>query len=200
MVGRSNFVGRHALRGASMIEVLVTMVIIAFGLLGMAGLQMRLQSSEMEAYQRTQALLLLDDLRSRIEANRLEAAKYAEGAPVATPVGAGMVNCPVTDATSTRAEVDVKEWCEALKGAAESAGGIKVGAMVGGRGCVEALPVGAAGDQLYRVEVAWQGLTPIAAPTETCGAGQYNGTADSKCLNDLCRRVVSTVIRMANLK
>jgi type IV pilus assembly protein PilV len=199
MVGRSNFVGRHALRGASMIEVLVTMVIIAFGLLGMAGLQMRLQSSEMEAYQRTQALLLLDDLRSRLEANRLEATKYAEKAPLATPVGAGMA-CPVTDATSTRAEVDVKEWCEALKGAAESAGGSKVGAMVGGRGCVEALGIGAAGDQLYRVGVAWQGLTPTAAPVETCGAGEYNGTADSKCLNDLCRRVVSTVIRIANLK
>jgi type IV pilus assembly protein PilV len=199
MVGRSNFVGRHALRGVSMIEVLVTMVIIAFGLLGMAGLQMRLQSSEMEAYQRTQALLLLDDLRSRLEANRLEATKYADGAPVATPVGAGMT-CPVTGAGSTRAEIDVKEWCEALKGAAESAGSSQVGAMVGGRGCVEALPIGPAGDQLYRVEVAWQGLTPIAAPTETCGAGKYNGTADSKCLNDLCRRVVSTVIRIANLK
>jgi type IV pilus assembly protein PilV len=199
MVGRKYFRGRSALRGASMIEVLVTMVIIAFGLLGMAGLQMRLQSSEMEAYQRTQALLLLDDLRSRLEANRLEAAKYSEKATVAAPVG-GTADCPVTDPSSTRAEVDVREWCQALKGAAESAGGTQVGAMVGGRGCVEALGVGAAGDQLYRVVVAWQGLTPIAAPVETCGAGQYNGTADSKCLSDLCRRTVSTVIRIANLK
>jgi len=199
MVGRRYFGGRHALRGVSMIEVLVTMVIIAFGLLGMAGLQMRLQSSEMEAYQRTQALLLLDDLRSRLEANRLEAAKYSEGATVAAPLGSA-ANCPVTDATSTRAQVDVKEWCEALKGAAESSGGSKVGAMVGGRGCVEALAVGAAGDQVYRVVVAWQGLTPISAPVETCGAGQFNGTADSKCQNDLCRRAVSTVIRIANLK
>ena len=49
-----------------MIEVLVTMVIIAFGLLGMAGLQMRMQTSEMESYQRSQALLLLNDMANRI--------------------------------------------------------------------------------------------------------------------------------------
>jgi type IV pilus assembly protein PilV len=110
------------------------------------------------------------------------------------------MTCPVIDPTSTRTAVDVKEWCEALKGAAESSGGNKVGAMVGGRGCVESLGVGAAGDQLYKVVVAWQGLTPISAPVETCGAGQYNGAADSKCQNDLCRRAVSTVIRIANLK
>jgi type IV pilus assembly protein PilV len=180
-----------------MIEVLVTMVIIAFGLLGMAGLQMRLQSSEMESYQRTQALMLLDDLRHRLETNRLEAAKYPEGAPVATPVGAGMT-CPVTNAGSTRAEKDVKEWCDALQGAAESAGGSKVGAMVGGRGCVEDLGIGPSGEKRYRVAVAWQGLTPIAVPVETCGAGAYN-TAGTGCQGDLCRRVVSTVIRIAKL-
>ena len=65
---------RRAVRGTSMIEVLVTLVIIAFGLLGMVGLQAKLQSTEMESYQRTQALLLLDDLRGRVEANRLQVA------------------------------------------------------------------------------------------------------------------------------
>ena len=180
-----------------MIEVLVTMVIIALGLLGMAGLQMRLQSSEMESYQRTQALMLLDDLRHRLETNRLGAANYAVGASVATPVGAGMT-CPVTDAGSTRTEVDLKEWCEALQGAAESAGGSKVGAMVGGRGCVEDLGGGPFGVRQYRVAVAWQGLTPISVPVETCGAGAYN-IAGTGCQGDLCRRVVSTVIRIANL-
>ena len=51
----------HSMRGVSLIEVLVTIVILAVGLLGLAGLQMRLQSSEVEAYQRTQASLLLED-------------------------------------------------------------------------------------------------------------------------------------------
>ena len=57
-------------RGASLIEVLVTLVIVAFGLLGIVGMQARLQVSEMEAYQRSQALLLLNDMANRIAINR----------------------------------------------------------------------------------------------------------------------------------
>lgn len=199
MVTGAHLQAEHSQRGVSMIEVLVTMVILAFGLLGMAGLQVRLQSSEMESYQRTQALLLLDDMKSRMESNRLQAALYDEGAPLATPVGAGMV-CPVVSATSTRVELDLKEWCDAMQGAGESAGGGKVGAMVGGRGCVEDLGLGPAGEKRFRVSVAWQGLTPVSVPVESCGAGSYNGTAGATCQGDLCRRVVSTMIRMANLK
>jgi type IV pilus assembly protein PilV len=180
-----------------MIEVLVTMVILAFGLLGMAGLQMRLQSSEMESYQRTQAMLLLDDMKSRIESNRLQAALYDERMSLASPVGAGMT-CPAVDAASTRVDLDAKEWCDAVQGAGESSGAGKVGSMIGGRGCVEDLGIGPSGEKLFRVSVAWQGLTPISAPSEACGAGAYNGLAG--CTADLCRRVVSTVIRMANLK
>jgi type IV pilus assembly protein PilV len=184
-------------RGISLIEVLVTLVIIAFGLLGMAGLQVRLQSSEMESYQTTQALLLLDDMRGRMEANRLQAANYADATPVATPVGAG-VTCPTVTAASTRMEKDVQEWCLALQGAGESSGGVKVGAMAGGRGCVEDLGTGPAGDKLFRVTVAWQGMIPVSSPALGCGLGQYSDTGN--CANDLCRRVVSTNVRMANLK
>lgn len=183
-------------RGISLIEVLVTLVIIAIGLLGLAGLQVRLQDSEVEAYQRSQATLLLADIKGRIEANRKQVATYPTNAPVDDPVGAGG-DCPTTDGSSTRAQVDVADWCNALQGAAEASGGSRVGAMLGGRGCVEDLGVGASGEQTFRVTVAWQGLTPTAAPAEACGAGLYNG--GSKCLNDLCRRTVSTIVRIANL-
>ena len=182
-----------------MIEVLVSMVIIAFGLLGMAGLQVRMQSSEMESYQRSQALLLLSGLKERVEANRLEVAKYPLQAPLTAPLGAGM-ECPAVTPASPRVERDASQWCEALQGAAETAGGENVGAMIGGRGCVEDLGVGPAGDQAIRITVAWQGLTPTAPPVEACGAGLYNGSADSPCQNDLCRRAISTVVRIANLK
>lgn len=172
-----------------MIEVLVAMVVIAVGLLGIAGLQVRLQSSEMEAYQRTQALLLLNDMASRIAVNRNHAASYLVAAT--SPLGAGAA-CPT--ASTTIADRDLAEWCAALQGAAESSGGSRVGAMIGGRGCVESV------DGDYLVTVAWQGLTPIAAPPAAlaCGAGNYN-TAASSCTGDLCRRVVTTVVRIADL-
>ena len=178
-------------RGTSLIEVLVTIVILAIGLLGLAGLQTRLQVSEMESYQRAQALVLLNDMAGRLSANRTNAASYETGA--SSPLGAGMT-CPTT--TASQAETDAGEWCNALQGAAETMGGGNVGAMVGGRGCVESLGSGA-----YLITVAWQGMTPISAPPASvaCGEGEYDGEGDSACTGDLCRRVITTVVRIGNL-
>jgi type IV pilus assembly protein PilV len=176
-------------RGTSLLEVLVTIVILAIGLLGLAGLQARMQGSEMEAYQRAQALVLLNDMASRIATNRNNAASYVTGS--GSPLGMGMA-CPT--GTSTQL-IDAGQWCSALQGAAEeTSGGGNVGAMIGGRGCVEAL-----GNGEYLVTVAWQGITPISAPVPACGQNQYNGAAGSACTDDLCRRVITTVIRIGNL-
>ena len=182
-------------RGVTMIEVLVTLVIIAFGLLGMAGLQVRLQMSEMESYQRSQALMLLNDMANRITTNRNSAASYVTTA--ANPLGAGMIACPTEAATV--AQRDLKEWCEALQGAGETtnSGGVvsKIGTLVGGRGCVELV------GSDYLVTVVWQGNTPLAAPPASvaCGAGSYNGASGTPCANDMCRRPVTTLVRIATL-
>lgn len=175
--------------GSTMMEVLVTIVILAFGLLGLVGLQSRLQVSELEAYQRAQALILLNDMASRISTNRGAAASYV----TANPVGAHMT-CPSD--TSTRQAADTRQWCEALQGAAEMIGESRVGVMVGGRGCVQSL-----GGGEYLVTVAWQGMAPLSAPPAgvSCGQGLYNGTGESPCANDRCRRAVTTVVRIATL-
>jgi type IV pilus assembly protein PilV len=182
---------RGAQSGTSMIEVLVTIVIIAFGLLGMAGLQSRMQVSEVEAYQRAQALLLLNDMSNRIATNRSAAASYV----TASAVGAGS-NCAADFAGAAIPVVDKREWCLALQGAAELEGASKLGAVIGGRGCVEDL-----GSGEYMITIAWQGMVPLAAPVGSvaCGAGLYNGTTGAQCTNDLCRRVVTTIVRIASL-
>ena len=194
MVAGLRLPGRAALRGSSLIEVLVTLVIVAVGLLGMAGLQVRLQSSEMEAYQRSQALLLVNDMANRIATNRNNAASYLVAA--SAPLGAGSSNglCTAVPTTPTMVQLDLAEWCTALLGAAELDGTNKVGAMIGGRGCVEQVGPD------YLVTVAWQGLTPISAPPSSvaCGAGSYNASSGS-CTSDLCRRTVTTLVRIAAL-
>lgn len=179
--------------GSGLIEVLVTLVIVAIGLLGLFGLQSRLQLAEMESYQRTQALVLLDDMASRIATNRASAADYVTTA--ADPLGAGMA-CPALDVSSTRQQIDSAEWCAALQGAAEVHGGKRVGAMVGARGCVEPLP-----DDEYLVTVAWQGLTPVSTPPVgiACGKNLYDGAPETKCVADRCRRTVTTIVRIAKL-
>ena len=169
-----------------MIEVLVTIVIIAFGLLGMAGLQSRLQVSEMEAYQRAQALVLLNDMASRIGTNRSAARANTY---VTTAIGAG--------STCSSLSLDDHElWCDALQGAAVTDGANRMGAVIGGRGCVEAL-----GNNEFMITVAWQGLIPISAPPASvgCGANSYDIGGTTNCNNDLCRRAVTTVVRIANL-
>lgn len=178
-------------RGLTLIEVLVTILILSVGLLGMAGLQARLQQSEMEAYQRAQALLLLDDMANRIAANRNQASLYPTG--TTAPLGAAMT-CPTS--TATQQERDLREWCQSLQGAGETAGTSKVGAMIGARGCVESI-----GSNQYLVTVAWQGLTPISAPPAgvACGLNSYNGATGSECTLDRCRRVITTIVRIANL-
>ena len=175
--------------GVTLVEVLVTMVILAIGLLGLVGLQSRLQVLQSEAYQRAQALMLLKDMAGRIANNRNNAAAYVTGADA--PIGVGA--CP-TD-TSTRQSADVTEWCNLLQGASEeTTAGSRVGAMVGGRGCVEDL-----GDGQFLVTVAWQGLAPISAPPESvaCAAGDFDG--GTVCVDDLCRRVVTSIVRIATL-
>ena len=146
------------------------------------------------ARQRAQALLLLNDMANRLAGNRNAVLTYVTG--TANPLGAGMT-CP-TD-TSSRQDIDALEWCQALQGAGEKLEGeTNVGTLLGGRGCVEESPVGSG---QFLITVAWQGLTPLSAPPASvaCGAGEYDGAADSECVDDLCRRVVTTVVRVATL-
>ncbi|MBS0344010.1 MAG: pilus assembly protein [Proteobacteria bacterium] len=174
--------------GATLLEVLITLLIVSFGLFGLAGLHSRLQTSELEAYQRSQALTLLNDMASRIATNRRAAAAYVTSSPLGTAATCGA-------ATGTRQQIDSSEWCNALQGAAETASGSKTGAMIGGRGCVESL-----GNNEYLITVAWQGLVPISAPPAgvACGKNQYDSTG-TNCQNDLCRRTVTTLVRIGTL-
>ena len=171
--------------GFSMIEVLVTLLILLLGLLGLAGLVRQSQTSEMESYQRVQALVLLQDIAERISANRVAAASYVTG--TSSPLGTSSVkDC---SAPATRADIDLCQWDEALKGAAETtSGGSQVGAMLGGRGCVT---LSAANE--YLIEVAWQGLSATAAPQSSvlCGKDAYG--------DDKNRRAVTTVVRIGTI-
>ena len=170
-------------KGFSLIEVLVTMIILLVGLLGLIGLQGKALTAQMEAYQRSQALVWLYDMAGRLEGNRKNAASYKT-----TGVGTGhnssalLTGCP---AKATRAEVDLCEWHNALLGASErdSSNNPSI-TVVGARGCV--YEISATDPKQYLVVVAWQGLSPTAAPSNDCGKNQYG--------DDKLRRTVSVPI------
>jgi type IV pilus assembly protein PilV len=164
-------------RGTSMIEVLVSIVIVVLGLLGLAGLQSHATLAEMESFQRAQAILLVQDMVDRLNANRFQAMTYVTPTPLGTDEG--MLDCTIAGMTAS--ERDKCEWNNALVGAAEtSAGGSKAGAMIGARGCVQNTV--AAMPRQFVVSVVWQGVTPTRAPATACGTGQYGDEATRRAI------------------
>lgn len=177
--------------GFSLIEVLVTILILAIGLLGLAGLQTKMLATEFEAYQRSHALLLVQDMVSRINANR-SAARNSEYSG-ATVYGTGN---SLGDSACNQTEMVDRElclWSQALKGATTTDDtNAKVGSMIGARGCIETLSGSATSAVVLRVSVVWQGMSPTVAPSLACGQGSY-GTDDSM------RRAVSMLVTLAYL-
>jgi len=184
---------RKKIIGFSLVEVLITIVILVVGLLGLAGLQGRALTSQLESYQRSQALILVRDMENRINANRKNAADYV----TASALGVGAA-CPA--AASSVVSVDKNEWCNALMGAAEVQSGVSAaGAMIGARGCIYQIASPASGVATpYLAVVAWQGLNNTKAPDVTtatsagkCGEGLYG--------NESLHRVVTLPISIADL-
>src|SRR5450830_905077 len=103
-------------RGTSLLEVLITIVILAFGLLGLAGLQGKIQQAEVESFQRAQATLLLADMYESISANRANAANYVSANPIGT-LDSQPTDCTTVTPRPPQADQDICEWSNALKGA-----------------------------------------------------------------------------------
>src|SRR6266478_475067 len=181
---------RHAWQhGTSLVEVLVTLVILAFGLLGVAGLQAKMSLAEMESYQRSQAILALTEMTERMSANSAQATSYLNAGTIGTG-DARPADCTAIAAGPNR---DLCDWSNSLKGASEQKSAANVGGMVGAVGCITqiqainpALGVCTAG--IYQVSVAWQGMSPTAAtPALACGAGTFGA-------NEAYRRVIAAVV------
>lgn len=185
-------ISRKHQRGFSLVEILVTMVVLAIGLMGLAGLQSRMLNVEFDAYQRSQALVLLQDMVNRIRANPAEArsSSYSGSAVYGTGNSLGDAACDPADPVA----YDLCSWSAALKGAAVTTGedAIQIGAMTGARGCIETVSGSATSQVVIRVSVAWQGRSSTAAPALSCGQGSYGA-------DDGMRRAVSELITLAYL-
>ena len=165
-------------QGGTVIETLITIVIVSFAMIGVAGMQYRAAHTELDSYQRSQAAILLGDMAARISANRANAPAY-----VAEDIGAAAQDCA---ALAPLAQADVCAWGQLLRGAREKQDGKEVGALVSGLGCVRSPE-----PNLFVITIAWQG-TVSSGPAQTdCGA---------TILTDAeLRRSVSTVVRIASL-
>ena len=194
----------QAARGFALLEALLTIVILAFGLLGLLGMQSRMGVAGVEAYQRAQATLLVSDMADRMSASPFAACSSAavtdaerstcmanrlNGYVTNSPIGTGDSQPADCSALAIGAARDECEWSNAIKGSAETTGAGAVGAMTSARGCVEQLQApdptaGVCTSGIYRVTAVWQGLNPTVAPSIACGTGSYGS-------NEAYRRVIA---------
>jgi type IV pilus assembly protein PilV len=100
--------------GFTLIEILIAMVVLALGLLGLAGLQATSLRNNQSAYNRSQATELAYELADRMRANVAGKAAYTAILPSSATAKA---NCLTTTGCSPAemAENDLFEWNSAVK-------------------------------------------------------------------------------------
>lgn len=99
------------MRGATVLEILITLTVVSLGLLGVAGLQTSALKSNHDAYMYSLSSFLVNDISERMRANTrgLRAGNYQRntaGGALATPV-----NCRTATCTAAQMAVyDLDQW------------------------------------------------------------------------------------------
>jgi type IV pilus assembly protein PilV len=169
-------------RGFTLIEVLIAVVVLGFGLLSLARVITRASSSELEAIQREQAMAIAQDFVDRVNLNRKNAVAYVGDYIPDGPVE----NCADAVTYATVADQDQCSLRNLLRGATTFDGNKTIGAPFSARACVTSPAA-----NVYVIAIAWQGIVPSAAPDSACGQGAFDQETN--------RRVYSTVVQIATL-
>lgn len=186
-------------QGFTLIEVLVGLVILAIGLLSMAGLQTVAKKANFEAVQRTTATMLAEDIIERMRANAINEASlpyYITAAPITDQTGTAKPS-PACDSSNpcTPQELaarDLWEWEQAIIGASNT--------TTGGDGLYlpsACITQNAAIDDTveYSVAIAWRGRSKLTNPTaHPCGEGSGLYDDDETGEADVYRRLTTLTI------
>ena len=163
--------------GFTMIEILVTLFVTAFGLLGLAGFVVRASTLSTDAVQRARAAILVNDMATRLGNSKTIAGDFA----TVQLHGASVQACGAL----AGAERQLCEWNNLLAGANDGGSGARA---LGFRGCVtRPNPV----DPLFIVTVAWGSISAGPPPADQCGANVFGPESQ--------RRVLRLPVRVAAL-
>lgn len=149
---------RHQ-RGNSMMEVLVSILVLAFGALGVAGLQATSKRAHSEAKQQLVASYLANDIIERMRNNPSVLATYAGAV-----VGGGSISREPSPSCSsgspcTAAQLAAHDrwlWEQAIDGATVKYGSQNIGGLVVPRGCISNT------NGQVQVVIAWISLTLLS--------------------------------------
>jgi type IV pilus assembly protein PilV len=134
---------RNKQHGFTLIEILITIIILAIGLLGLAGMQLQGMRFNHSAYLRTQASLYAYDMLDRMRSNRttaLTTGAYLIGVDEEVSMA---TNCTTNNCTGSQmANFDLAEWKVEVQNLPEGKGGIS-------------FEEPGDGSRIYVVEVQW---------------------------------------------
>jgi len=185
---------RRRQAGTTLVEVLVSILILMFGLLGLVGVLVQSQMAQLESFQRQQAILLAQDMVQRMMVNKaaancyvLTASTYLGVDQLTVPAAGTCTGTAISPAQASRFNQDMSDWLALLQGSGELLTGGTVGGIPSARGCVAKDPV----TGIYQVSVAWQGSAATSAPPAgvTCGQNLYGPTGA-----DTARRAVALTV------
>lgn len=141
--------------GISMVEVLVAIVVLSFGLLGLAGLQADGLRSNNDAYMKSQATLLAYDMMDRMRANLqgVENGLY-DDLFSSTPEDPGCINSTTGCSIQQMSQHDAYEWSETV-----------AHLLPGGQGRV----IGSGSSSVFTITVMWDQRRNGATGTSCSG-------------------------------
>ena len=174
-------------QGFTLIEVLVTLMISAIGLLGFIELQNRTQIANLEAGGRAFATLIASNMAEGIIANPHVGKDCSF--PSTLKVGTDSGNQNYTCSANLAGQHSIREWHKNLVGVGEklNTDTINVGGIRYGRGCINYTPPNPATGVLgkYTISVAWQGFekTVAGGPAGSCGYGKYGDSGLHRLLS-----------------
>lgn len=111
-----DFMNKSSASGFTLIEILVSLVVLAIGLLGLAGLQATGSKNNLSAYHRSQATQLAYDIADRMRANKSAATNYLTSS-MAPSAAQAQTDCETTStscSTTDMAQHDLYQWNQAL--------------------------------------------------------------------------------------
>jgi len=168
---------RKLQHGFSLIEVLVTTIILSLGVLGIMSLNALSKRSSYESVQRSSASQLSYGLLEHMRANSGSLAIYL----AASDLGSGSQGtepAPACDdpalpcTTAQIATHNLWDWEQTLDGNLELSGAVGVGGLVTPTACITGPAGGVPG--VYTVSIAWLGGVQITSlGANNCGTGSY---------------------------
>ncbi|MFV7769299.1 type IV pilus modification protein PilV [Shewanella marisflavi] len=171
-------------KGFSLIEVMVSLVILVIGLIGIFNLHVVSKRGSFESFQQTQASYYANDIINRMRLNPSEVGEYA--GEYTGVLGTQPTACSGTAVCSTTAmkSWDLYEWQSLFSGAAEVVGGNNVGGLDSPVACITVSKNPVTLVNAVTVVMVWRGIreTTISA-----------ASVDASCASDKENRRVFSI-------